>query len=84
MCFVNYSKKLFERNNFLQVAATSFSGPVSAHVAAHKMVIPTTIYRVCGGQDSHTQSLPSGPSLSCLENIVKCSQSSQILNLSLK
>lgn len=64
---MNYFKKRFARNSFLQVAATSFPGPISAQVAIHKIVIAdNNIYELYGGQDSHTQGLPSALSLSCL------------------
>lgn len=68
---MNQFKKLLARNSFLHVASTSFPGPTSVWVAIHKIVIPDNIHELCGGQDSHTQGLPSGLFLSCFS---KCCQ----------
>lgn len=73
VCFMNYFKKLFARSSFLQVAATSFPGPIGAQVAIHEIAIPhDNVFGLCGGQN-----LPRDCHLGCLlaafQNVVKCS-----------
>lgn len=73
VCFMNYFKKLFARSSFLQVAATSFPGPIGAQVAIHEIAIPdSNIFGLCGGQNS-PRDCHLGCRLAAFQNVVKCS-----------